>query len=85
MIDTLETLNNKYSSQFELEEAQKERDRILNGDMSKEIELQELEYSNIENGYEFEVYVANLYKKLGYTIKEITKKSKDYRSRCNSI
>ena len=59
--------------------AQKERDRILNGDFSKEIEMQkqEIEYSNVQNGYEFEEYVANLYKKLGYTIEEVTKKSGD--------
>lgn len=59
--------------------AQKERERLLNGDMSKEIEMQKqaVEYSNVQNGYEFEEYVANLYKKLGYTIEEVTKKSGD--------
>ena len=85
MWNTIETLNKKYSNQFEIEEAKKERDRILNGNMSRERKLQELEYSNIENGYEFEKYIANLYKKLGYIIEEITKKSKDYRSRYNSM
>ena len=38
---------------------------------------QAVEYSNIQNGYEFEEYVANLYKKLGYRIEEVTKKSGD--------
>ena len=55
--------------------------------MSKEIELQklELDFLNIQNGYEFEEYVANLYKKLGYTIEKVTKKSGDQRSRCNYV
>ena len=67
--------------------AEKERERLLNGDMSKEIEvqMQKVEYSNVGDGYEFEQYVANLYKKLGYTIEEVTKKSGDQRCRCNSI
>ena len=49
--------------------------------MSKEIEvqMQKVEYSNVGDGYEFEQYVANLYKKLGYTIEEVTKKSGDQR------
>lgn len=45
----------------------------------------EVEYSNVQNGYEFEEYVANLYRKLGYTIEEVTKKSGDQRCRCCSI
>ena len=58
---------------------EKERERLLNGDMSKEIEMQKqkVEYSNVKDGYEFEEYVANLYRKLGYTIEEVTKKSGD--------
>lgn len=59
--------------------AQKEIERLLKGDMSKEIEVQKqvVEYSNVQNGYEFEEYVANLYKELGYKIEEVTKKSGD--------
>ena len=68
-------------------EAEKERERLLNGDMSKEREIQKqaVEYSNVQNGYEFEEYIANLYRKLGYKIEEVTKKSGDQRSRCNCI
>lgn len=68
-------------------QAQKDKERFLNGDFSKEVEMQkqEVEYSNVQNGYEFEEYVANLYRKLGYTIEEVTKKSGDQRCRCCSI
>ena len=45
----------------------------------------ELDFSSIKNGFEFEEYVAKLYKKLGYRIEEITKKSGDQRSRCGCI
>lgn len=79
IIDTINELIEEKREEKELLEAQKERDRLLNGDFSKELEKekQEVEYSNIQNGYEFEEYVANLYKKLGYTIEEVTKKSGD--------
>lgn len=68
-------------------QAQKDKERFLKGDFSKEVEMQkqEVEYSNVQNGYEFEEYVANLYRKLGYTIEEVTKKSGDQRCRCCSI
>lgn len=61
------------------EKMKKERDRYLSGNFDKEDKMIEEEYSfeNIQNGYEFEEYVANLYKKLGYTIEEVTKKSGD--------
>lgn len=83
IIDTI----NELIEEKELVEAQKERDRLLNGDFSKEIEMekQAVEYSNVQNGYEFEEYVANLYRKLGYTIEEVTKKSGDQRCRCCGI
>lgn len=57
----------------------KEKERLLNGNMNKEIEKEQLEvdYSNVQNGYEFEEYIANLYRKLGYKIEEVTKKSGD--------
>ena len=86
-------LKNLYKNADELAEfankqiAIKEKERLLNGDMSKEIKKEQLEvdYSNVQNGYEFEHYVADLYKKLGYKIEEITKKSGDQRSRCYCI
>lgn len=61
------------------EKMKKERDRYLSGNFDKEDKMIEEEYSfeNIQNGYDFEEYVANLYKKLGYTIEEVTKKSGD--------
>ena len=77
--------------QKEIENAKKERDRLLKGDFSVELKTkrlrEELELSTdkIKNGFEFEEYVANLYKKLGYRIEEVTKKSGDQRSRRNSI
>lgn len=68
-------------------QAQKDKERFLNGDFSKEEEMQKqaVEYSNVQTGYEFEEYVANLYRKLGYTIEEVTKKSGDQRCRCCGI
>lgn len=77
----MQKIYNKLEKDLEKQEILKEKERILNGDMSKEKELQklELDFSNIQNGYEFEEYVANLYRKLGYTIGEVTKKSGDQR------
>ncbi len=62
-----------------IEDLKEERDRLLKGDLSKEKNREELELSldNIKNGYDFENYVANLYKRLGYTIEKVTKKSGD--------
>lgn len=64
-------------------EIEKERDRLLRGDLSKEnnakrkkVEL-ELNSNNIKDGYDFEEYVAKLYKNLGYTTSEVTQKSGD--------
>ena len=81
----LESINNSKKTYLALEEkskyiqARKDKERFLNGDFSKEIEMQKqkVEYSNVKDGYEFEEYVANLYRKLGYTIEEVTKKSGD--------
>ena len=77
---------------------EKERLRLLEGDISTEVILNkkiqqkkiqqkevEIGYQNVKDGFEFEEYVANLYKKLGYRIEEVTKKSGDQRSRRNSI
>lgn len=87
MLSNLDSSANKVYNNLDSFEAQQEKERLLNGDMTKEIEIQKqaVEYSNVQNGYEFEEYVANLYKKLGYTIEEVTKKSGDQRCRCNRI
>lgn len=79
LLENMQKIYNTLSQDLKKRELIKEKERILNGDMSKEIELQklELDFSNIQNGYEFEEYVANLYKKMGYTIEEVTKKSGD--------
>lgn len=59
--------------------AEKERDRYLkdNYDLEDNIVEDKYSYNNIQNGYEFEEYVANIYRKLGYSIEEVTKKSGD--------
>ena len=76
------TIRNNLDEKITEYEAILERERLLKGDFSKEkaMQKQEVEYSNVQNGYEFEEYVANLYRKLGYTIEEVTKKSGDQRS-----
>ena len=71
-------------------EIEQERVRLLKGDISKEAKINdtikenkikqkgiEIGYQNVKDGYEFEEYVANLYKELGYKIEEVTKKSGD--------
>lgn len=60
-------------------QAEIEKERILNGHMQQEKEFikNSLDYSNISNGYEFETFVANLYKLLGYEVLEVTSKSGD--------
>ena len=88
--DLLEIISNKeklykeFENHYKTNSATEDRERFLRGDFSKEKEIQKqsVEYSNIQNGYEFEQYVADLYKKLGYKIEEVTKKSGDQRSRC---
>lgn len=87
IIESLErNINNTYES-IMAKKLENERRRLLNGDFSieKELHKQELEYENLQNGYEFEEYVANLYRILGYTIEEVTKKSGDQRCRCNCL
>ena len=56
-----------------------EKERILNGifDEEKKIINDSLDYSTIDNGYEFESFVANLYKTLGYNVEAVTSKSGD--------
>lgn len=84
VIVNFNTIRNNLSEKMTEYEAILERERLLKGDFSKEkaMQKQEVEYSNVQNGYEFEEYVANLYRKLGYTIEEVTKKSGDQRCRC---
>lgn len=87
IIELLErNINNTYESII-AKKLENERQRLLNGDFSieKELHKQELEYENLQNGYEFEEYVANLYRILGYTIEEVTKKSGDQRCGCNCL
>lgn len=82
--------NTKEKLKKEQERLKKEQIRLLKGDLSKENKLNskiqekenkkrqlELEYTNIENGYDFEEYIAKFYEKLGYKIEEVTKKSGD--------
>lgn len=82
VIMNFNTIRNNLDEKITEYEAILERERLLKGDFSKEkaMQKQEVEYSNVQNGYEFEEYVANLYRKLGYTIEEVTKKSGDQRS-----
>ena len=82
VIMNFNTIRNNLDEKIIEYEAILERERLLKGDFSKEkaMQKQEVEYSNVQNGYEFEEYVANLYRKLGYTIEEVTKKSGDQRS-----
>ena len=82
VIMNFNTIRNNLDEKITEYEAILERERLLKGDFSKEkaMQKQEIEYSNVQNGYEFEEYVANLYRKLGYTIEEVTKKSGDQRS-----
>lgn len=87
ILENIQKIYNKLEKDLEKRELLKEKERLLKGDMSKEIELQRLnlDFSKIKNGYEFEEYVANLYRKLGYIIEEVTKKSGDQRCRRNSL
>ena len=73
----------------EKKKLEQDRIRLIKGDFSKEIKINdaiqekkrqkkeiELGYQDVENGYEFEEYVAKLYEKLGYKT-EVTRKSGD--------
>lgn len=61
------------------QQAIKEKERILKGFFEEEKEAvnNSLDYSTIDNGYEFESFVANLYKMLGYNVLDVTSKSGD--------
>lgn len=65
-------------SKQESEEAELERERLLNGDFTKEkkIEIDKLTFDNISNGYEFEYYLKNIFERLDYSV-EVTKSSGD--------
>ena len=60
-------------------QALREKERILNGNFTNERAFinSALDYSKISNGYEFEAFVANLYRMLGYNVIDITSKSGD--------
>lgn len=79
IINNLDEILLKINQKACLNEAKDERTRLLSGDVSKEIEMKKLslDFNNIENGFAFEEYVANLYKNLGFTIETVTKKSGD--------
>ena len=87
MYYNIENLSQIIKLKVETEIAKKERERYLSGDFGKEEKMIEEYYSfkNVKNGYEFEEYIGKLYKKLGYTIEEVTKKSGDQRSRCYCV
>ena len=61
------------------QQALKEKERILNGcfEEEKKINNNLLDYSNITNGYDFEAFVVNVYKMLGYNVEGVTSKSGD--------
>lgn len=87
LLENSQKIYKKLINDLEKYKMNKEKERLLKGDFSKEIEMQkqEVEYSNVHNGYEFEEYVANLFRKLDYRIEEVTKKSGDQRCRCYCI
>ena len=70
----IESINDEIA----LEEAEKEKERILGGDLSKEITLNRLKmtYASVTSPAEFEKYIADLYERLGYTIDEVVDKNK---------
>lgn len=57
---------------------QKEMERLLKGDLSKEKEQEYDKYSfdNITTGYEFEEYLKTIFERMGYDV-EVTQKSND--------
>ena len=77
-INSSDEINRIIDDECEKIQASKDRERFLKGDFSIEekIKRQELEYATIKDGYNFEKYVAKLYRKLGYRV-EVTKKSGD--------
>ncbi len=79
IVDSIIDNIDKTQSQINREKAKIERERILNGNFEKEKKINdnELDYSNISTGYDFETYIANLYKILGYKIINLTSKSGD--------
>lgn len=79
IIVNMDDILNEITKEAKLNVAGAEKERILKGDLSKEIEFEKLslDISNIKDGFAFETYIAKLYCKLGYTIEEVTKKSGD--------
>jgi len=78
----LSLLKNEFLEQinvfFQQLKMDKEKRRFLAGDFTieKEIELARITYSNIETGIDFEIYLENLYGKLGYSVVR-TKSTRD--------
>lgn len=68
----------KAKEKISKENKQKELERILNNDLGLEKEKSSLlnKYESIENGYDFEEFVSELYEKKGYKC-SVTTKSKD--------
>ena len=68
----------KVNEKIVLEEAEQEKERILSGDLRKEVTLNRLKmtYASVTSPAEFEQYVADLYERLGYTIDEVVDKNK---------
>ena len=66
-------------NEFKRQKAIKEKQNILNGHIDEDLKIDNdlLDYTNITNGYDFENFVANIYKLLGYNIECITSKSGD--------
>ena len=79
LIKCFKETKNEILSLIKNKHLNEERIRLLEGDLSKELEIkkQEFDFNSVNSGYEFEEYVANLYKELGYKLIEITKKSGD--------
>jgi HJR/Mrr/RecB family endonuclease len=57
---------------------QKEKERLLGGDMAKEKrqKLDKYSFDNLKTGYEFEEYLKAIFEKMGHIV-EVTKKSND--------
>jgi HJR/Mrr/RecB family endonuclease len=73
-IDNIRTLKKKQEDDI----IKKERERLLKGDLSreKEQEIDKYSFDRITTGYEFEVYLQTIFRKMGYEV-EVTKKSND--------
>lgn len=66
----LDELLKHYEVQIEMDTQTKLRKRYLNGDFNNERESirQEFSLANIESGYHFEIFLENLFRRLGYKV-----------------